>query len=574
MATYWGNRLPRPEGGACVVVEALHQDIRVIMRNLVVANAIRCVVPSHLVVVTGTDEQWSETLWQDFDVEHVRSLAGAFGASDVLNVHELAGSCGPSDVLTVHGLAGAAGVPGVFGALGPAGGHAGGAARLRPAGSGDAPARRPVPPIDPGLLRRFVDATMCRLNLVPRLPPAAAADPAYLARHARGAAFSAFYDALFDAVTPVAFVTSHVDYDQWGLAVESAMRRDVPVVHVQSTGSLKAYTLFPEKRTGQVSYRAELTRQIGDYFERAVWPNRDILRASAELVTWRAKGNLGRPSWWRAGAFAAAELRNEVERDQLRAHALRRLGFGPDRPVVTVFNHAVSDALGTNVEVFDDLARWFEETAEYAAADTAANWVFLDHPSQFRYDSTGFFEQVAERYAGHSHMVFRPSVAISKNMLWSLTDLGVTVRGSVSNELPAFGIPVIQAGWSEWSSCGLSFVAEDRPSYWRLLETSVEKAAKGQPILGEEQRERARLWLWFYRCATDVTSPLVPAWDTGAGNELLRTLFINMSHVESDGDPLFSSVVRMWERRDPFLTRFDLLSPDALASATFPLRSS
>ncbi|WP_449062875.1 hypothetical protein [Planomonospora algeriensis] len=545
VSTYWESRLPRAEGDACVVVEALHPDIRVLLRNFVIANAIRCVTPAKLVVVTGVDPRWQETLhWEEFDVDRIRSFAHAFGASDVVDLHELAIR---------------------FEATGEA------AVRLR--GFSDRSARRDVPELDPRYLDTILGATLCRLDLLPRLPEGAASDPGYRKRHRRTAAFSAVYDRIFDAVEPVAFVTSHVDYDQWGMGVDSAVRRDIPVVYAQSTGSLKAYTLFPEKRAGLASYRAELTEQIGEYFERAVWANRDLVRANAELVTARAKGNLGRPSWWRAGAFAAAELRNEVERNQVRTHALQRLGFEPDRPVVTVFSHTVSDALGTNKEIFDDLGQWFEETAAHASADDSANWLFLDHPSQIRYDSTGFFDRVAARYADRPHLVFRPSTSISKNMLLSLTDVGVTVRGSVSNELPAFGIPVIQTGWSEWSSCGLSHVAEDRSAYWNLLDTAIELAAKGRTILGEEQRERARLWLWFYRCATDVPTPLVPAWDTGAGGALLRTISVNMSHVESDADPLFSSVARMWERREPFLTRFDLLAPDALKSAVLPFRS-
>ncbi|MCG5217245.1 hypothetical protein [Streptosporangium sp. KLBMP 9127] len=524
--TYWEHRLPAPAGNACVIVEVLHQDIRVALRNLTVANAIRRVVPARLVVVTGTDRQWSEALWQEFDVDCVRSLARAFGASEVVNVHEAATR------------------------------WTGGLTRPFPPSG--------VPPIDPGTLDAFVNATVCRLDLVPRLAPGYENDPGYRSRHRRGSAFSAVYDEVFDGVDPVALVTSHVDYDQWGLAVESAMRRDVPVVHVQSTGSLKAYALFPHKRVGGLSYRAELTKQIGEYFDRVIWPNRDLIRPAAELVALRAKENLGRPSWWRAGAFVASEVRNEVERGQVRAHGLARLGLDPARPVVTVFNHAISDALGSNHEIFDDLAHWFESTARHAADDTSASWVFLDHPSQFRYDSTGFFPAIAERYSHLPHLVFGQSVSISKNMLWSITDVGVTVRGSVSNELPAYGIPVIQAGWSEWSSCGLSFVAENRESYWNLLDEAIAKAAKGGTILEEEQRERARLWLWLYRSAADVTTPLVPQWEVGAGDDLLRALFVNMSHIESDGDPLFAAVERLWTRRDPFLTRFDLLSPEAL----------
>src|SRR6185312_13422871 len=137
------------------------------------------------------------------------------------------------------------------------------------------------------------------------------------------------------------------------------------------------------------------------------------------------------------------------ERARLRTHTATRLGFDPDKPVVTVYNHAVSDALGTNRELFPSLADWFEQTADFAARTPEAQWLFLDHPSQALYDGTGFFARVAKKHRG---LTFRASTSLSKNALWSLTDLGVTVRGSVSNELPAYGIPVVQAGWSEWSS--------------------------------------------------------------------------------------------------------------------------
>jgi hypothetical protein len=244
---------------------------------------------------------------------------------------------------------------------------------------------------------------------------------------------------------------------------------------------------------------------------------------------------------------------------------MERHGFDPARPVVTVFNHAISDALGTNRECFGDLAEWVEETAGHAVSRTDANWLFLDHPNQFRYDSTGHFAGLAEQYSGQRHMRFLASADLSKNALWSLTDLGVTVRGSVSNELPAFGTPVVQAGWSEWSSCGLSTVVLDRDAYWKALGMSVEALARGEEVITAEQVERARLWLWFYRGAADVPSPLVPAWDIRPEDDLLRAIDINMRSIESDGDPIFAATERMWSRREPFLTRFDLTAPHTLA---------
>src|SRR5699024_9994209 len=111
----------------------------------------------------------------------------------------------------------------------------------------------------------------CRLAKVPRLPEGYQARADYRLRHAYATRLAGFYEELMRR-NVVALVTSHVDYDQWGLAVESARRARVPIIHTQQTGCLKAYGLYPETDTGTGTFREELTRQIGDVFETQVWP--------------------------------------------------------------------------------------------------------------------------------------------------------------------------------------------------------------------------------------------------------------------------------------------------------------
>ncbi|GAA4209422.1 hypothetical protein [Actinocatenispora rupis] len=533
-SVYWSNNVraaPTGDAPGAILVEILHQDLRVALRNLTVANALRRVFPARLIVFTGTDADWSEALWTRFDTSLVRKLATAYQADDVIDVHELvdryvAAGDGPAPDATVAG---------------------------RPL-----PHDTHRPPISPADLDENVYATAARLLRVPRLTDAHRASETYRRVKARTEAFAKVYDRLFAAFSPDALVTSHVDYNHWGLAVEAARRTGTPVLHVQTTGSLKSYALFPEQAEGAPTFRAALTTRIGEYFEKTIWPQRDLIRHSAELVSWRAKGNLGRPSWWRGGATASLDIRTDTERRQLRAHAAHRFGFEPGRPTVAVFNHAVSDALGTNVEHFADLADWFERTAEYAKDRTDVNWLFLDHPSQGLYDSSGHFDALAEQYRGVPHVGFAPSRDLSKNILWSLTDLGVTVRGSISNELPAYGIPTVMAGWAEWSACGISRVATSVDDYWSTLSGAIGELRTGRPLVTPEQRERARLWHWFYRSAADVPTDLVPHWEAGQSDQLLRILRVVMQHVESDGDPAFTATRRMWSRREPFLTRFDL----------------
>jgi len=533
---YWATNT-LPGGEAVILVEALHPQFRVTLRNLTIASALRRLMPARIVMLTGTDHWWIDAVWQSFDVELYRRLGTAYGA-EVIDIHELVdGHLDADEPLLPPGLAG----------VGE------GASELAP--------------MRPDELRANFDATFCRLQWIPRVTEDDRAGPEYVGLRRRGEAFAELYRQLLSRLRPVAFVTSHVDYNHWGLGATAAADAGIPVLYVQQNGGLKAYSVFPEQRTSGRPLRADLTQAIGDVFERQVWPMRESLRTSADLVAWRSKGNLGRPIWWRGGTGAAAEILNPVQRAQVRRIAMGRLGFDPGKPVVVVFNHAISDAIGGNIEQFADLADWFEQTVEMAARETSVNWLLLDHPSQVIYDRTGYIHAVEQRHAGITHMRFLGSLNLSKNLLWSLADLGVTVRGSVSNELPAYGIPVLQAGWSEWSACGLSQVATDRADYWRILQQDIRLLVAGTPVITPEQIQRARLWLWFYRAATDLVTPLVPHWSEGADDAAMRLLTTRLQEVESDGDALFTAMHRMWTRREPVLSRFDLSSRDAYEAA-------
>ncbi|MGP4098088.1 hypothetical protein [Nonomuraea sp. KM90] len=317
-------------------------------------------------------------------------------------------------------------------------------------------------------------------------------------------------------VPPRALVTSRPD---------RAVRRDVPVVHVHGTGSLKAYALFPDQ--GSCSIEDELPARVGAFFERQVWPHRELIRPGAERVAWRAKSGY--------------QVRTDTERRQLRYYGCARLGLDPDRPTIVVFGHAP-----------DRDAELFGTTAEFAAADESANWLFLD-PAPV---------------AGHPR-IRGVTGGLSANLLWSMADVGVTFEDS---DLPAFGIPVIQAGWSEGAACGATHVPGSPSEHRLLLGEAVARHAKGESLLGPEQRERARLWLWLRRCGADVPSQLVPHWEHG--DDYAQALAVNLRHVEHDGDPLYGAVARMWERREPVLTRFDFHDPIGLATTLTPSRST
>lgn len=541
------NTMPRKHG-PIIYVDLLAQDIRVAIRVLTLAASIQRHTNARIVALIGPDPYWANMIWSYYDPERMTQIAKAYGAAEVLDLRglverTLAG--GDSFALLGHTV------------------------RI--------PARHSCDE------RRYADiaeATHMRALRIPVVTDEIRASDEYAQLERSNDAYARIFDALM-RTEAYGFVTSHIDYHQWGYAVDSAMRERVPVFHVQSTGSFKAYALFPEFVDRSMTARMNWTLQIAAYFEQHIWPAREVLHRAAETVAFRAKSNYGRPSWWRGGgSISELGFRSEAERASVRSHAMGTMQFDPKKPVVAVYNHAISDAVHSNHEIFDNLADWFTSTVEFAAAHPEANWLLIDHPAQNNYDGTMMFENVAEQYGDAPHMAFWRSMDLSKNILWSLVDLAVTVRGSVSNEFPAYGIPAVQAGWSEWSHLGFSMRADSREQYWDLLENSIERLAAGESLITAEQIERARLWLWFYRSGTDVSSGFVPHWESSQGDRLYQAVNLALTQVESDGDAGLVAVRRMLKRKEPFLTRVDFDVPletlaDALAvvgplSSTLP----
>lgn len=541
-APFWRNNVAAAQSERVILVEVMGQDLRVALRSLTLANALRRIEPARIVVYTGADDEWKSVVWTYFDIDELTAFSRAYGAEEVFDVHALVDSrvAGERIDLTVAGV--------------------------------DLGGELPKSGIPEQEFEQIVDATVCRLAKVPRMDRSPALQAQRARTHRRSVEFAKVYDALMTQRDVVAVVSSHVDYNNFGLAVEAAIRHQVPVLFPQSTGGLKSYAIYPEDVTPGEPVRAALTRRIGTYFEKHVWENRTALHGSSERTMWRAKGNLGSPSWWRGRKLSSdVSIRDARERAAIRQNTAQRIGLDPDKPTVTVFNHGVSDALWTNHESFEDLGDWFERTAEYAAGRDDVNWLFLDHPLQDVYDGSNFFGNVADAHADAAWMHFDKSQAFSKNALIALTDLVLTVRGSVSNEYPAFGIPAIQAGWSEWSDCGFTSVADTSEQYFRLLDDHLVGLHEHRELMTAEQIERARLWAWFYRSATDVVSPLVPHWGMGQGDSMLNSVSVTMRHAESDADPAFVAVRRLWRRRDPLLTRVDWTLPyDDLIEALAP----
>ncbi|WP_344171221.1 hypothetical protein [Pilimelia columellifera] len=519
---FWRSETRPTDPGACVLADARHHDLRVLLRTLTVANALRRLTPARLVVLANPAPCWPLAWGVPYDLDAVMELAAAFAADEVIDV----------DAFAERRLA-------------------------------ELATARATPTVDE--LAPDVDAAYRRITGAPSVTEAARRNQDYRRLHARIRVLSRFYAELIAERAPVALVTSEVDYDEWGAAVLEARRAGVPVIQPLAGGALRAYALFPEQDHGAPTFGAALTPLIGEFFGAQVWPRREHWRRGVRRVLARDRAGRGRPTDARTGPNAAVEIENPTQRRQVRQHVARRLGFDPNRPVAVVFRHRAQDPVDARAAAFPDGDAWLDATVAVARSAREINWLFLDAPdpappaappTTARPEDR--FAATARECAGHTHLAFRPAAAFSRNALLSLADLGVTLHDPVAVEFVAYGLPVVQAGWSPWSDCGLGPVVTDPDQHRRALVAAVAELAADRPPMTGEQIERARLWLWLDRAGADVAGPLVPTWAAWPAEHLLRPLGAYLRHVDPDGDPVFAAVERLWRTRAPLLTRADV----------------
>ncbi|MGH3130010.1 MAG: hypothetical protein ACRDNX_04260, partial [Gaiellaceae bacterium] len=179
------------------------------------------------------------------------------------------------------------------------------------------------------------------------------------------------------------------------------------------------------------------------------------------------------------GSTFLARWNQGSTRRQSRDQIMAALGLDPARKTAVVFSHVLWDAnMFFGRDLFADQEEWFVETVRAACANDRANWVVKLHPAnvwKLRRDrvSGELDELVAIRerigeLPPYVH-VLPPDSDISTWSLFGLTDVGVTIRGSVGFELPCLGIPVLTAGTGFYSGRGFTVDSATAGEYLERL---------------------------------------------------------------------------------------------------------
>lgn len=295
---------------------------------------------------------------------------------------------------------------------------------------------------------------------------------------------------LLDDVAPELVLFNERNYADQGPVSDIALARRLNVVQFVSgfDDDTLVFKRFTEETKGihprslsDESWR--VVRELDWTRERQDELDAEFARRYDKDATFLARWNQG---WTRAHP-----------RDELVA----KLGLDAAKPTAVVFSHVLWDAnMFYGRDLFADQEEWFVETVRAACANGRANWVVKLHPANvWKLRRDGYEGELDEvrairRHIGelpqHVHLL-RPDTEISTWSLFSVTDVGVTIRGSTGFELPCLGVPALTAGTGFYSNRGFTVDSDTREEYLGRL-ARIEETPKPTP----EEVELARKHAW------------------------------------------------------------------------------
>jgi hypothetical protein len=166
-------------------------------------------------------------------------------------------------------------------------------------------------------------------------------------------------------------------------------------------------------------------------------------------------------------------------RPQSRGEIVGKLDLDPDTRTAVVFSHVLWDAnMFFGRDLFADQEEWFVETVRAACANDRVNWLVKLHPANvWKRRRDGVSGELDELVAIREQIgalpqhvkLLEPDTDISTWSLFDVTDVGVTIRGSVGFELPCLGKPALTAGTGFYSGRGFTVDSGTREEYLARL---------------------------------------------------------------------------------------------------------
>jgi len=183
------------------------------------------------------------------------------------------------------------------------------------------------------------------------------------------------------------------------------------------------------------------------------------------------------------------------------ADVRRQLDLDPSKKTVVVFSHVLWDAtFFYGKGLFEDYESWLVETVKAAVNNPRVNWVIKLHPDlvwKLKYEKARgklrdllVIEAASGALPPHVKLVL-PETDIDTYSFFEITDVCVTVRGTIGIEMACRGVPVLTGGTGRYSGLGFTVDSDSPQAYLDRL-ANIEALAP----MSLEERERARRYAY------------------------------------------------------------------------------
>lgn len=272
---------------------------------------------------------------------------------------------------------------------------------------------------------------------------------------------------LLDRTQPQLVYLTEPNYAHNGPITDVAVQRGIDFIQVAQIARDDALMLRRLNRTTRREHPSSVALERFEQIAAQPWTD-DMQAALNEEFGFRYGGK------W----FLQARNQPGVA-DYTREELIDRLHLDPAKKTVCVFSHVLWDAnLFYGEDLFEDYGDWFVQTVRAACDNPRVNWLIKLHPANlWKREREGATNEMSEvslirKHIGdlpaHVTLLF-PDCGIRNTSLFELIDYAVTVRGTVSTELPCLGIPVFTAGTGRAYGMGFTIDSHSREEFLQRM---------------------------------------------------------------------------------------------------------
>ncbi|MDA2923043.1 hypothetical protein MYX65_00050 [Acidobacteria bacterium AH-259-L09] len=357
-------------------------------------------------------------------------------------------------------------------------------------------------------------------------------------------------DAVLEQLAPDRLLTSHGIYISWGIVMELARRRNIPVT-VWGTGYPRPTLLFVH---GDTYHRA-----LGDEGCEA-WENGDLTEDEADRLDKYIN------SKWE-GSFQHDHRAYYTDREFQNPEEIRRgLGLRGARKTIALFPDIVWDAEGVYGKgAFPNRMEWLRQTVAWFISRPDLQLVIRAHPSEVRAPKETRQKVLDELEACFPRLpthirVIPPDDPLSSYEVANIIDVALMHSTKFGLELALRGVPVVVCGKAPYRNKGFTHDVVTREQYFDLLERLQDLLP-----MTEQELQRARRYAYYFYFRRHQTLDLVQATTILESAHQALDLTVGSSPAE-DMFAFFplAKLKFLWSRYALSGTRFNFRSIDEL----------